>query len=133
VWRRLRRLGVAQISDGLVALPSDARNREQLEWVADEVLEHGGTSAIWLGVLASAADERRVAKALSTALAEEYATITAEAAAARGLELADQRKALRRLRRELRLVRARDHFPPPNREAAVKAVEELAALVEVGA
>ncbi len=27
VWRKLKRLGVAQILDGLVALPMDARNR----------------------------------------------------------------------------------------------------------
>jgi len=29
LWRKLRRLGVAQISDGLVALPRGARTREQ--------------------------------------------------------------------------------------------------------
>jgi hypothetical protein len=27
IWRKLKRLGVAQISDGLVALPADARTR----------------------------------------------------------------------------------------------------------
>jgi membrane AbrB-like protein len=32
VWRKLKRLGIAQLSDGLVALPADARTREQLEW-----------------------------------------------------------------------------------------------------
>ena len=26
VWRKLRRLGVAQLADGLVALPADARD-----------------------------------------------------------------------------------------------------------
>ena len=26
VWRKLRRLGVAQLADGLVALPADARS-----------------------------------------------------------------------------------------------------------
>jgi hypothetical protein len=34
------------------------------------------------------------------------------------------------LRRELRRIRARDHFPPPQRELAQQAVDELAALVE---
>lgn len=41
MWRKLKRLGVAQISDGLVALPADARTREQLEWIAEEVTEAG--------------------------------------------------------------------------------------------
>jgi hypothetical protein len=33
------------------------------------------------------------------------------------------------LRRELRRIRARDYFPPPERERAERAVEELATLV----
>jgi hypothetical protein len=30
VWRKLERLGVARLGDGLVALPADARMRELL-------------------------------------------------------------------------------------------------------
>jgi len=35
LWRRLKRLGVVQLLDGLVALPADAKTREQLEWAAE--------------------------------------------------------------------------------------------------
>ena len=42
LWRKLRQLGAAQLLDGLVALPLDARNREQFEWLADGVVEAGG-------------------------------------------------------------------------------------------
>ena len=49
LWRRLRRLGVVQVLDGLVALPADARTREQLEWLADEVLEADGEASVWMG------------------------------------------------------------------------------------
>ncbi len=49
MWRKLKRLGVVQVSDGVVALPADARTREALEWVAEEVLEHDGEAAVWLG------------------------------------------------------------------------------------
>ncbi|MGH8894932.1 MAG: Chromate resistance protein ChrB, partial [Actinomycetes bacterium] len=48
VWRRLRRLGVAQLADGVVALPADARTREQLEWVAGQVQDAHGTAAVWV-------------------------------------------------------------------------------------
>ena len=41
-WRKLKRLGVAQLNDGLVALPDDARTREALEWLAGEIAEAGG-------------------------------------------------------------------------------------------
>ena len=47
VWRQLRRLGVAQLGDGLVALPADARTREQLEWLAESVREADGTAGVW--------------------------------------------------------------------------------------
>ncbi len=39
VWRRLRRLGVAQPVDGLAVLPQTSRTREALDWVAGRVLE----------------------------------------------------------------------------------------------
>ena len=38
VWRKLKRLGVAQVVDGLVALPLDARTKEHLEWLGDEIV-----------------------------------------------------------------------------------------------
>src|ERR671925_1612610 len=72
LWRKLRRLGAAQVLDGLAALPLDARNREQLEWLADEVVEAGGEATIWVGELASAAQERALARRMAGAVAAEY-------------------------------------------------------------
>lgn len=72
VWRRLRRLGVAQLGDGLVALPKDARTREHLEWVAEEIVEAGGSATLWQAQTLSRAEERSVAQAMASARAEEY-------------------------------------------------------------
>jgi hypothetical protein len=41
-WRTLRRLGAAQLTDGVVAPPANSRMREQFDWLADGVLEAGG-------------------------------------------------------------------------------------------
>jgi len=41
VWRKLKRLGVAQIGDGVIALPADARTREHLEWIAQDITDGG--------------------------------------------------------------------------------------------
>src|SRR5438477_7095961 len=71
LWRKLRRLGAAQVLDGLAALPLDARNREQLEWLADEIVEAGGDATIWVGELASAAQERELAGRMAEAVAAE--------------------------------------------------------------
>ncbi len=130
LWRKLRRLGAGQVGDGLTALPLDARNREQLEWLAEEVVEAGGEASIWLGELASAAQERELASKMAELVAADYRTLIADAEAARQEPRGQRRRRLSRLRRELRRIRARDHFPPPERQLAQDAVEELAALVE---
>src|SRR5438552_18340185 len=130
VWRRWRRLGAAQVLDGLAALPLDARNREQLEWLADEVVEAGGEATIWVGELASAAQEGELASRMAEVVAAEYRALIADATAALSERAGRRRRTLGRLRRELRRIRARDYFPPPERELAQRAVEELAVLVE---
>ena len=127
-WRRLRALGAAQISDGLVALPLDARTKEQLEWVADDVTTHGGTAAIWVAVLSTSAEERLVVEDMSAVVADSYRALLAEAHDARELPPRARRRALTRLRRELRRLRRRDYFPPPEHQLAVEAVASLAEL-----
>ena len=126
VWRKLKRLGVAQLGDGLAGLPADARTREQLEWIAEEVAEAGGSAGVWLARPASAAQERELAAAMAAARAAEYQTVTAQAAAARQGREQARAAALRRLRAELRRITRRDYFPPPAREHARAAVEALA-------
>jgi hypothetical protein len=130
LWRKLRRLGAAQLLDGLAALPLDARTREQLEWLADEVIEAGGEATIWVGELASLAQERELATGMAEAVAADYEALLAQAEAAREESPGTRRRTLGRLRRELRRIRARDYFPPPDRELAQRALNELASLVE---
>jgi len=130
LWRKLRRLGAAQLLDGLAALPLDARNREQLEWLADEVAEAGGEATIWVGELASAAQERELATRMAETVASDYRSLIDEADATGEQPLGQRRRTLGRLRRELRRIRARDYFPPPERELAQQALDDLGALVE---
>src|SRR4051794_18798406 len=111
LWRKLRRLGAAQVVDGLAALPLDARNREQLEWLADQVIEARGEATIWVGELASAAQERDLVARMAAAVAADYRALAEEAAAARTGTPTQRRRTLARLRRELRRIRARDYFP----------------------
>lgn len=125
VWRKLKRLGVAQLSDGLVALPADARTREQLEWIADEAIEAGGTASIWLARPATLAQERELATGMADARAAEYQSVIDQAAQATASG-ASTTAAVRRLRAELRRIGRRDFFPPPERDRAHAAVRTLA-------
>jgi hypothetical protein len=130
VWRQLRRLGVAQITDGVAALPLDARNRERLEWLADEVLDAGGQAMVWLTEPTSPAVERQLIEEIAAGRAEEYRQVLDQAHEAASLDPVGRRRELRRLRRELRRIRQRDYFPPAERDLAAGAVAEVAASLE---
>jgi hypothetical protein len=127
VWRKLKRLGVAWLGDGLVALPADPRTREQLEWVAEEVTEHGGEATVWLGRPLDGTAASAVADRMTAAVAAEYEAVAAQAAAVGTADAAARRRAVARLRRELRRIQARDFFTCPQREVARRAVERLVA------
>jgi hypothetical protein len=130
IWRKVKRLGAAQLLDGLIALPLDSRNREQLEWLADEVVEAGGEAGIWIAEPATAAQEREIAGGLQEKVAGEYRALVAEARKAGADPAARHRRTLSRLRRELNRIRRRDYFPPPERQEAERAVEALAGRLE---
>ncbi len=126
IWRRLRALGVAQLGDGLVALPEDSRTREHLEWVADQVIEAGGTALLFRAEAMSSNDERTMAQSMSSARADEYRDITAAATVAMNGPTGQLDRALERLRRAMRKVRRRDYFLPAERDQAVAALNVLA-------
>lgn len=126
LWRKLRRLGVAQIMDGVVALPADPDNREQLEWLAEDVVQAGGEATMWLSEPATAAEGRQLADAMTERIDAEYRSIAEAAQAARSSGAVERRRTLARLRRQLRRVGARQYFPTREADAARKAVEALA-------
>ena len=132
VWRKLKRLGVAQLGDGLVALPADPRTREQLEWVAEEVTDHGGEATLWLGRPLDTNAIAVVVRRMTAAVAAEYDAVAAEAVTMRAADVAARRRAVARLRRELHRIQGRDFFTCPQREAACRAVEHLAAAHPAG-
>src|SRR5215207_10341610 len=98
VWRKLKRLGVAQLLDGLVGLPLDSRNRERLEWIADQVVEAGGEASIWTATPAALAQERELAAAMREAIGEQYLNVIEQARRAEQAE--GNGRTLGRVRRE---------------------------------
>ena len=131
LWRRLRRLGALQIVDGLVALPNRSSTREQLEWLADEILEAGGEATVWLSDTTAPSHDRELVERMARAVAEEYDAVARAARAASREAAPARRRELRRLRRRLQRIRLRDYFPSPEREAAEREVERLAEQVAV--
>lgn len=66
---------------------------------------------------------------LAASIAEEYRAVVDEAGTV-GEDPSVQRRTLARLRRELARIRQRDYFPPPERDEAARAVEDLASRAE---
>lgn len=125
VWRKLKRLGVAQLSDGLVALPHDAATKEQLEWVAHDITEAGGTASIWITTPTVRRFGRNLAASLGSDRAEEYRQLVDQAEELLAASFRERSRALRRLRAEYRRIERRDHFPPPEKEQARTALDRL--------
>ncbi|MGH3572119.1 MAG: Chromate resistance protein ChrB [Pseudonocardiaceae bacterium] len=125
IWRKLKRLGVAQIGDGVVALPADARTREHLEWIAEEITDAHGTAAIWLAQPTTPTAERELAGTMAAARTAEYTHVITEATAATRLEAPERAAVARRLRAELRRIHRRDYFSPTDRDTARRAVQNL--------
>ncbi|HEX4811730.1 MAG TPA: Chromate resistance protein ChrB [Nonomuraea sp.] len=126
IWRKLDRLGVARLGDGLVALPADARTREQMEWIAEEIGEVGGSSTVWLATAGNLAQEKAVAAEMRQARAAEYRAVIEQAEAATQARPGERSRAVKRLQAELRRIGRRDYFPPTERDAAQRAVRALA-------
>ncbi len=127
----MKRLGVVQLLDGLVALPLDARTREQLEWIAQDILDAGGEATVWIGRPALLSDERDLEEEMREAIAQEYRAVIGAAEAESNQQGRARVRTVARLRRELDRISQRDHFPPLERDEATRAVEELVTSVQV--
>lgn len=123
VWRKLKDLGVAQIGDGLVALPNDARTKEHLEWVAGTVVEAGGEAIVWIATPSGRRNSNNLAQQMRGARDIEYAALLSEIEASAGAA----RRTIQRWRREWRRIDRRDYFRAPLRDKARLAIADLAA------
>ncbi len=130
LWRALRRLGSAQLIDGLVALPADSRTKEQLQWLADSVLDAGGQATVWIAQPDSRAQERDIVAGMRSGVGKEYRLLAEQADLAHEDAAGSPKRTLGRLRRELRRIRRRDYFRAPDGAKARTAVERLARSVE---
>ena len=131
LWRNLRRLGAAQIGDGLVVLPLTEETQEQVEWLAAGIEEAGGDASVWLGEAATRAQEEHWMERIRRASTEEFEALEQRAVEGAGGDEAARRRSLRHLRAEFRKARARNYGGVPAGDRAAAAIERLAQSTEV--
>jgi hypothetical protein len=125
VWRKLRRLGVAQIVDGLVAVPDSVINLEHMGWVANDVLDAGGEAMLWAAELASIKQERELVARLNGDVAESYRSFAEAIDTAVHRAEPVGRRQRDRFARELRDIIRRDHLGASGRDRAERALQRL--------
>jgi len=125
VWRKLRRLGVAQIVDGLVAVPHSVNNMEQMGWIANDVLDADGEAQLWTAELNSAKQERELVARMNREVTEAYRAFADATETAAHADPVSPRQ-LDRFRRELRDLVRRDHLGATGRDRAERSLQRLA-------
>lgn len=125
VWRKLKALGVAQLGDGLVTLPHTPETQEQLEWVANQILESSGEAITWIARPSSRRDSKALKKQMQAERTGEYAALSEEI---ENTGSAD-RRTLARWRRQYRQIEKKDHFAADGRDGARLAIDAVATTI----
>jgi len=122
IWRKLRDLGVAQIVDGMVALPGNDRTRERLQWIAVSVREAGGEALVWDADLAEQVDGNTLRLAMSAERTQEYEDLLADVRATP----TNDGRTIRKWRRAWQTIKRRDYFDAAGADEARLAIAERA-------
>jgi len=102
VWRKVRKLGAILLHDSLWVLPATTRTREQLRWLANEIVELKGDATVWESRLTMGIDEEKLIASFTEALEAEYRQILAR--------LKDKDRDLAALSRQYQQAKMQDYF-----------------------
>jgi hypothetical protein len=112
---------VAQVGDGLVALPHDARTKEHLEWVAATVIEADGEAIVWIATPSGRRASDDLAQEMRDARDIEYTKIMDEV----GSTDDTSSRTIQRWRRQWRRIDRRDYFRSAMRDESRLAIAAL--------
>lgn len=103
VWRKLKRLGAILLHDAVWVLPATPSTTEQLQWLAQEILESDGSATVWEARASLASQDDALQRQFVAQADAAYREIQAK------LERPDADVAA--LSRRYRQVQAQDYFP----------------------
>lgn len=120
-WRSLQRLGAVTLTPGAAIVPFSEHLLEQLEWVAEDIVQHGGDAYVLPVTELPEVDEDEIRRRMQGDRQEEYRRIRDAAEKTPRSE-----REVAALRRGLARIVERDHFASSGRSAAEKAVKRAA-------
>lgn len=144
-WRSLRRLGAITLTPGAVIVPYSEQLLEQLEWIAEDIVQRGGDAYVLPVTELAEAEEELVRRRMSEERHDEFGELreAAEALAKRlakvdahalePLERFQFERELAAVQRRFANAVGRDHFASSQRSQAIHAIEQAAsAFVQAG-
>jgi len=132
-WRRLQALGAVTVKNAVYALPNNAETREDMAWLAKEIVALGGEAVIVEALLVEGMSDQELRSLFDTMRDEDYARLAEEL---RGLgarlddepsegALAEIASQAARLRKQLAEIAAIDFFGAGKRAEAERLQAEL--------
>ncbi len=134
-WRSLRRLGAVTLTPGAVILPYSEQLLEQLEWIAEDIVQREGDAYVLPVTELAEADEDEIRRRMSNESHEEYLQLReaaavlarrlakADAQALEPLERSQLGRELAGLRRRFASTVERDHFESSDRSPTRRAID----------
>ncbi len=125
IWRALQRCGALYLQDSVSIVPATTELAENMQWIADEIRELGGTAYLFRASTTAPEQDARIearfaetsrqeVQRLSAGLRDLESRLTPDASPEDCAVMEDE---LRRLRQTALTLRARAHFPVKEEEA----------------
>ena len=123
-WRSLQRLGAVSLTPGAAIVPYSEHLLEQLEWLAEDIVQRGGDAYVLPVTELPEADEEEIERRMRAERGEEYRQLreAAEDLARRARIRPDYERRLAVLERGLARAVERDHFKSARRAPAERAI-----------
>jgi hypothetical protein len=134
-WRSLRRLGAVTLTPGAVILPHSEQLLEQLEWIAEDIVQRGGDAYVLPVTELPEAEEEEIRRRMGDERHGEYLELReaaevlahriaeADVQPLRPLERSQLGRELAALRRRFVSTIGRDHFSSSERSSTQRAIE----------
>lgn len=123
-WRSLQRLGAVTLTPGAVVVPYSEHLLEQLEWIAEDIVQRGGDAYVLPVTELREADEQEILRRMRRERNEEYQQLqqAAEELSRRPRDRGQFERELAVLERGLARAVERDHLGSNRRAAAERAI-----------
>jgi hypothetical protein len=122
-WRSLQRLGAVSLTPGAAVLPFTEHLLEQLEWIAEEIVQRGGEAYVLPVTELREADEEEIRRRMRSERKEEYGRLREAAERLlRGEAAAHTEREVAALERGLARTIERDYFESTGRSGAERAI-----------